>query len=343
MSQLHRTLVGLASSSSSSSSAASHDSLHPHTDAPCIIHDMQVSVALGPQANERYSAPASRRGSQDDFNSASTTPAGPSTLANGATHGLNGVQPTRDARDAAGTAQNGSQTERTEAKGSAAVVDGTAKVSTAGEDEEESFAEWLSRYRVGRAGASDETPAPPPAIRAILEGRDHQNGSGASSTSSRRPSLVQQPSATSTASLASTSSSLPSLNALTAETLLEFYRQKGHFPAPPGPYEEERLRLAHKYGLDQPSRRKAIDRICALAKAYFKTSSVVISLWVSESDHLYEAQHLLTTDHPQDLRRLPGSRRRARFRTQRTRLRLASSPSRPPASLLHARHARLVP
>ncbi|GAA6057133.1 hypothetical protein NBRC10513_004371 [Rhodotorula toruloides] len=278
MSQLHRTLVGLASSSSSSSSAASHDSLHPHTDAPCIIHDMQVSVALGPQANERYSAPASRRGSQDDFNSASTTPAGPSTLANGATHGLNGVQPTRDARDAAGTAQNGSQTERTEAKGSAALVDGTAKVSTAGEDEEESFAEWLSRYRVGRAGASDETPAPPPAIRAILEGRDHQNGSGASSTSSRRPSLVQQPSATSTASLASTSSSLPSLNALTAETLLEFYRQKGHFPAPPGPYEEERLRLAHKYGLDQPSRRKAIDRICALAKAYFKTSSVVISL-----------------------------------------------------------------
>ncbi|BGP31509.1 hypothetical protein JCM10296v2_003274 [Rhodotorula toruloides] len=279
MSQLHhRTAPSDARPASSSSSpAASHDSLHLHADAPCIIHDMQVSVALGAQADERYSAPASRRGSRDDLN-ASTTPAGPSTLSNGASLGSNGVRPPHDAGEAAGTVHSGSQTERTEAKGSAAVVDGAAKVSTAGEEEEESFADWLSRYCVGRAGPSDETPAPPPAIRAILDGRDHRNSGEASSPSARRPSLVQQPSATSTTSLGSTSSSLPSLNSVAAETLLDFYRQKGHFPAPPGPYEEERLRLAHKYGLDQPSRRKAIDRICALAKAYFKTSSVVISL-----------------------------------------------------------------
>ncbi|BGP24117.1 sensor histidine kinase/response regulator [Rhodotorula toruloides] len=170
------------------------------------------------------------------------------------------------------------QGERTKAKGTSEAADGCVKTNLAGEEEDESFAEWLSRYRVGRAGPSDETPSPPPAIRAILEGRDHSGGSGASSTSSRRPSHTNRLSATSTASVVSTSSSLPSLNSATAEALLEFYRQKGHFPAPPGPYEEERLRLAHKYGLDQPSRRKAIDRICALAKAYFKTSSVVISL-----------------------------------------------------------------
>ncbi|BGO91032.1 hypothetical protein NBRC10512_000161 [Rhodotorula toruloides] len=279
MSQLHRfvTEPSSALASSSSSPTASHDSLRPHTDAPCIIHDMQVSVALGAQADERYSAPASRRASRDESDGARTAPAGPTTPANGAAHASDGVQPPHDAGNAVGTVQNGSQTQRTEAKGSAAVVDGVAKDFTAGEAEEESFAEWLSRYRVGRAGPSDETPAPPPAIRAILEGRGSLDGGGVASTSSRRPSLVQQPSATSTASITSTSS-LPSLNSVTAETLLEFYRQKGHFPAPPGPYEEERLRLAHKYGLDQPSRRKAIDRICGLAKAYFKTSSVVISL-----------------------------------------------------------------
>ncbi|GAA5863031.1 hypothetical protein JCM1840_002443 [Sporobolomyces johnsonii] len=76
----------------------------------------------------------------------------------------------------------------------------------------------------------------------------------------------------------SSSSSLPPYSSISEETLLDFYRRKGHFPAPPGPYEEERLRLAHKYGLDHPVRRKAIDRICSLAKAHFKTKTVVISL-----------------------------------------------------------------
>jgi hypothetical protein len=63
-----------------------------------------------------------------------------------------------------------------------------------------------------------------------------------------------------------------------AAALLAHFREKGTFPAPPGPWEEERLKLAHKYGLDQPVRRKAIDRICAVAKAHFKTKMVVVSL-----------------------------------------------------------------
>ncbi|GAA5926102.1 hypothetical protein JCM3775_005204 [Rhodotorula graminis] len=140
-----------------------------------------------------------------------------------------------------------------------------------GDAAEESLADWMARYRVGMAGPSDETPVPPPAIRAILEGRDNLSPSASSGRESPLSlGSVESP--------RSSVSSLPSINSLTAASLLDFYRRKGHFPAPPGPYEEERLRLAHKYGLDQPVRRKAIDRICALAKAYFRTQSVVISL-----------------------------------------------------------------
>ncbi|GAA5870966.1 hypothetical protein JCM3774_003491 [Rhodotorula dairenensis] len=144
------------------------------------------------------------------------------------------------------------------------------------EEAEESFVDWLERYRIGCAGPSDRAPVPPPSIRAILEGRDTEDPLVASPT---RPSLSPSGSSIRSTSTNNTStSSLPSLSAITASTLLEFYKRKGHFPSPPGPFEEERLRLAHKYGLDQPVRRQAIDRICALAKAYFKTKTVVISL-----------------------------------------------------------------
>ncbi|GAA5994661.1 hybrid sensor histidine kinase/response regulator [Rhodotorula paludigena] len=149
------------------------------------------------------------------------------------------------------------------------------------ETEEESLADWMARYRIGRAGASDQTPDPPAAIRAILDGRDNVKSptTSATVTGHGKPgsSGRDSPSTASIDSRAS-SASLPSVNSLTVATLLDFYRRKGHLPAPPGPYEEERLRLAHKYGLDQPVRRKAIDRICSLAKAYFRTSAVVISL-----------------------------------------------------------------
>ncbi|GAA6058264.1 hypothetical protein JCM3770_004330 [Rhodotorula araucariae] len=150
---------------------------------------------------------------------------------------------------------------------------GRGQLTPQQQQDDESLSAWLTRYRVGRAGASDETPTPPAAIRAILEGRDLGDASDQpTSTSTGRPDSPASP--TSSSSI----SSLPSIHSLTATALLDFYRRKGHFPAPPGPYEEERLRLAHKYGLDQPIRRKAIDRICALAKAYFKTKAVVISL-----------------------------------------------------------------
>ncbi|GAA5866559.1 hypothetical protein JCM8547_005459 [Rhodosporidiobolus lusitaniae] len=149
----------------------------------------------------------------------------------------------------------------------------------AGVDEEESFADWLQRYRVGRAGPSDQTPAPPASIMAILDGRERlPEGFVDSVATSPGPSSPTNAAQLSDNSSERSATSLPSLHSLTAATLLDFYRRKGHFPAPPGPYEEERLRLAHKYGLDAPIRRKAIDRICSLAKRYFKTKSVVISL-----------------------------------------------------------------
>ena len=87
--------------------------------------------------------------------------------------------------------------------------------------------------------------------------------------------------ASSAASIDSTSTGSlfnPAVTEEHATALLNHFREKGTFPAPPGPWEEERLRLAHKYGLDQPVRRKAIDRICAIAKAHFKTKMVVVSL-----------------------------------------------------------------
>ncbi|GAA5977969.1 hypothetical protein JCM5350_006284 [Sporobolomyces pararoseus] len=91
--------------------------------------------------------------------------------------------------------------------------------------------------------------------------------------------------ASSAASIDSTSTGSlfnPAVTEEHATALLNHFREKGTFPAPPGPWEEERLRLAHKYGLDQPVRRKAIDRICAIAKAHFKTKMVVVSLTLDD-------------------------------------------------------------
>ncbi|GAA5928816.1 hypothetical protein JCM1841_003579 [Sporobolomyces salmonicolor] len=195
--------------------------------------------------------------------------------------------------ETAGLAASGSAQEQRDSPGEQTTVDGLQQHPSEVEmQQEESFASWLARYKVGRAGPSDQTPQPPASIVAIIENPDVQSSSTPPSAASHRadspsPSLpTPAPSAASQAPdrnsrsprSSSSSSSLPSYSAISEETLLDFYRRKGHFPAPPGPYEEERLRLAHKYGLDQPVRRKAIDRICSLAKAHFKTKTVVISL-----------------------------------------------------------------
>jgi len=180
-------------------------------------------------------------------------------------------------------------------------------------NEEQSFMDWLGRYSIGRVGPSDQMPKPPPSILAILNEQDGDDsssvddttpstkGSRSTTSSPQLPQLPhssrphpgkapisvsitlsqgssQQSSAGSNSSTSATSMSNPAVSDEMAASLLEHFRKHGTFPAPPGPWEEERLRLAHKYGLDQPVRRRAIDRICAIAKAHFKTKMVVVSL-----------------------------------------------------------------
>ena len=159
--------------------------------------------------------------------------------------------------------------------------------------EEESFAEWLRRYSAGTIGPSDQMPKPPPAVLAILiereGGYDVPSTNGPRSTTATSqldavPRLFKEDpvsssvgSGTSTSATSHSSASVSDADA-EAAALLEHFRRHGTFPAPPGPWEEERLKLTRKYGLDQTMRRKAVDRICAIAKAYFKTETVIISL-----------------------------------------------------------------
>ena len=61
-------------------------------------------------------------------------------------------------------------------------------------------------------------------------------------------------------------------------SLLDFYLKKGYLPGPTGQHEEARLRTMRRYGLDQSVRRESMNRICSLAKAFFKTNVVIITL-----------------------------------------------------------------
>ena len=156
-------------------------------------------------------------------------------------------------------------------------------------NEEQSFMEWLGRYSIGRIGPSDQMPKPPPAVLAILRERDggydvpSLNGSSSTTATSQLDAVPrlfredpvsssgnlshgssEQSSVGSGTSTSATSHSSASVSDADAEAtaLLEHSRRHGTFPAPPGPWEEERLKLTRKYGLDQTTRRKAVDRMC---------------------------------------------------------------------------------
>ncbi|GAA5933802.1 hybrid sensor histidine kinase/response regulator [Sporobolomyces koalae] len=68
--------------------------------------------------------------------------------------------------------------------------------------------------------------------------------------------------------------------------LREFYKRHEYLPAPNGPHEAERLRTIKRYGLDRPERKAAIDRICRIAKAYFQTKTVIITLVLEDQQVL---------------------------------------------------------
>lgn len=71
-----------------------------------------------------------------------------------------------------------------------------------------------------------------------------------------------------------------------AASLLDFYRRHRYLPAPKMPHEEERLRLMRRFGLDDATRKEAIQRISRLAKAYFRTDIVIITLTFSDKQVL---------------------------------------------------------
>ncbi|GAA5941688.1 hybrid sensor histidine kinase/response regulator [Sporobolomyces koalae] len=171
--------------------------------------------------------------------------------------------------------------------------------------EEPSFVEWLEMYSIGRTGSPALPPAPPAAIQAILG-----DSTPASASTSRSDKSSGQVSFSLTlshgsdrSSLASSNDSVPSSGPLwnpavseqTAADLLEYFQKNRVFPAPPGPWEEERLQLAMKYGLDKPVRRKAIDRICAIAKRHFKTKMVIVSLTLDDYQ-LFGAERGISPD-----------------------------------------------
>ncbi|GAA5886580.1 hypothetical protein JCM16303_006618 [Sporobolomyces ruberrimus] len=165
--------------------------------------------------------------------------------------------------------------------------------------------EWISDYAKGHFPAN-RPPAKPYALKETpsdetITGGGYRARTGSSnastpasssdtaSTTSSAPSFDRSSSAssaTSANSSTSTSSKGASIS-ITRRTgpgpktpgeLKEFYEENHYLPAPKGQFEAERLRTIKRYGLDRPERKTAIDRICRVAKAHFKTNTVIITL-----------------------------------------------------------------
>lgn len=137
---------------------------------------------------------------------------------------------------------------------------------------------WIRNYSKGQFPSSR-----PPIKPLALEGPLSRGDASSEEMATRSPSS-QSISSTSTSSIhllpKSSSSPLLANSKLpieTAEDLRAFYAQNHYLPAPKGPFEEERLRTIKRYGLDRPERKKAIDRICRIAKSHFKTNTVIIT------------------------------------------------------------------
>lgn len=123
----------------------------------------------------------------------------------------------------------------------------------------------MTAYGANKLGLRpDQVPAPPPAILAILEEEKHARPSSPSFNEEDVMYLYSNRSGRSV-------NSVHSEEPLSA---LDRFRQLGHLQAPPPPFEEERLRLASKFGLEQPRRRAALDSICKIAKKHFGMKTV---------------------------------------------------------------------
>ncbi|ORY74544.1 hypothetical protein BCR35DRAFT_306686 [Leucosporidium creatinivorum] len=142
--------------------------------------------------------------------------------------------------------------------------------SSSRNDNNRSFDDWMTAYAANKLGLRpDQVPAPPPAILAILEEeKETRSSSPASNDSGDVMYLYSNRS----------SHSVNSVHSEEPPSALDRFRQLGHLQAPAPPFEQERLKLASKFGLEQPRRRAALDSICKLAKRHFSMKTVVISL-----------------------------------------------------------------
>ncbi|GAA5982878.1 hypothetical protein JCM5350_001537 [Sporobolomyces pararoseus] len=166
--------------------------------------------------------------------------------------------------------------------------------------------EWIKDYSKGHF-----PPSEPPQKPNVLEKKSSdETVTGVSTTTKSSPSTTPPTNQVDSSSIETSSSSLPPLGRSsspstssassvpsistsskpvksiakpsatpqTPEEIYQFYQDKGYLPAPNGQFEGERLRTIKRYGLDTPERKSAIDRICRIAKAHFKTKTVIITL-----------------------------------------------------------------
>ncbi|KAI5475998.1 hypothetical protein MNV49_000511 [Pseudohyphozyma bogoriensis] len=166
-------------------------------------------------------------------------------------------------RDAIGARTGASKTNGTHpaSNGARTLSNGVANLDIGGDDRMHDqgdlmagWENWVNEYRSGRWHTGDGPPVPPPAIVDILEGSSQLS-------SERAPS-----------------GELNLYPATAAKSLLDFYKSSGYLPAPMGKYQDERIQLMRKYGLDAQERKTAIDRICSCAAIHFQTKMVLISL-----------------------------------------------------------------
>ncbi|KAI5476549.1 sensor histidine kinase/response regulator [Pseudohyphozyma bogoriensis] len=154
-------------------------------------------------------------------------------------------------------------------------------------DENDETRAWFERYARGEWNPKDGIPRPPPQIQAVIDmDRERRpgsaNGSTGSAPSTPNSSSELQVFAQSSHSQSDSKVSSDDTDASepgSAQGILDFYRTHGYLPAPTfKDVETERLATIRKYGLDDPARMAAVDRICRAARRYFQCPILVISL-----------------------------------------------------------------
>lgn len=156
-------------------------------------------------------------------------------------------------------------------------------------DAEAESAEWTQFVQDYAQGKWDgtRTPAPPAAIQRLAAGAAERSELHLCEHAEPVPVHLQSSqndndadSSSPASSIASSGQSSSTSKGESPADLLEFYRRHGHMPGPKGEFEDERLRMIKRYGIDQPRRRAAVEAICSIAKSHFRTSTVIVSLCV---------------------------------------------------------------